>query len=64
MTTAEADAFFNTPVSQPVGQQADLASTAFSQPPRPFQEIVSSVQGNFNFLQESTIEMESKREFC
>lgn len=26
---------------------------------RPFQEIVSSVQGNFNFLQESTIDMES-----
>ncbi|XP_052066849.1 caprin-1-like isoform X2 [Mytilus californianus] len=25
---------------------------------RPFQEIVSSVQGNFNFLQESTIDME------
>ncbi|GAB1599836.1 caprin-1-like isoform X2 [Argonauta hians] len=26
---------------------------------RPFQEIVSSVQGNFNFLQESTIDLES-----
>ncbi|XP_052800601.1 caprin-1-like [Mya arenaria] len=66
MTTAEADAFFNTPVSQTVEQhEADLAAAAaFSQQQRrPFQEIVSSVQGNFNFLQESTIEMETKREF-
>lgn len=62
--TAQADVFFNTPVSQAVEQQqAELA--AFSQQQRrPFQEIVSSVQGNFNFLQESTIEVDpAKREF-
>lgn len=63
--TAQADAFFNTPVSSQTveeQQQAELAALQ-QQQRRPFQEIVSSVQGNFNFLQESTIEVEAKREF-
>lgn len=30
---------------------------------RPFQEIVSSVQGSFNFLQESTIDLDCKYVF-
>ena len=69
MTTAEADAFFHTPVPAHAVNQQEVAAV-FSQQQqqqarRPFQEIVSSVQGNFNFLQESTIEMEAKhREFC
>ena len=72
MTAAQADAFFTTNVPSQ-SQQAELAAPAFTQQQqqqqqaqqqRPFQEIVSSVQGNFNFLQESTIEMEAKREFC
>ncbi|KAH3885861.1 hypothetical protein DPMN_009859 [Dreissena polymorpha] len=68
MTTAEADAFFHTPVPAHAVNQQEVAAV-FSQQQqqqarRPFQEIVSSVQGNFNFLQESTIEMEAKhREF-
>ncbi|XP_045174193.2 caprin-1-like [Mercenaria mercenaria] len=62
--TAQADVFFNTPVSSQTveQQQAELAALS-QQQRRPFQEIVSSVQGNFNFLQESTIEVEAKREF-
>lgn len=35
------------------------ASAAYSRQ-RPFQEIVSSVQGSFNFLQESEIDIECK----
>jgi len=34
-------------------------STAFHNKQRPFNEIVSSVQGNFNFLQDSEIDLES-----
>ena len=37
-------------------------STAFHNKQRPFNEIVSSVQGNFNFLQDSEIDdLETKR---
>ncbi len=35
-------------------------STVASNRPRQFKEIVSSVQGNFDFLQESQIDIESK----
>lgn len=50
------DSFFSeAPTATPT--QPDVASF---QRQRPFQEIVSSVQGNFNFLQESTIDMECK----
>ena len=49
---------------QQAAQQAAAAAAAFNRQ-RPFQEIVSSVQGSFNFLQESTIESETAtREFC
>lgn len=62
--TAQADVFFNTPVSSQSIEQQEAELAAFTQQQRrPFQEIVSSVQGNFNFLQESTIEVEAKREF-
>jgi len=40
------DAFFSTP--------------AFQQEPRPFNEIVSSVRGNFDFLQDSELEQQAK----
>ncbi|XP_064634204.1 caprin-1-like isoform X2 [Lineus longissimus] len=36
-------------------------STAFHNKQRPFNEIVSSVQGNFNFLQDSQIDLETSR---
>lgn len=46
------DSFFS---EAPTATQQDVSY----QRQRPFQEIVSSVQGKFNFLQESTIDMES-----
>lgn len=58
---AQADVYFNT--SQTIEQQQAELVALSQQQRRPFQEIVSSVQGNFNFLQESTIEEEAKREF-
>ena len=68
---AKADSFFSNAVNTPAVQQQQqqtieqqqAAAAAFSRQ-RPFQEIVSSVQGSFNFLQESTIETDVKREFC
>ncbi|XP_067655705.1 caprin-1-like [Haliotis asinina] len=42
------------------GQAAYYANEVFQQPSqRPIDEIVSSVQGSFNFLQESTIDVDS-----
>ena len=35
-------------------------NAAYASRPRPLQEIVSSMQGNYNFLQESQIELESE----
>ena len=63
---AEADSFFsaNTQMLQEQQEAALASEAAMFQRQRPFQEIVSEVQGNFNFLQESTIDMECKREFC
>ncbi|XP_069132405.1 caprin-1-like isoform X2 [Argopecten irradians] len=66
---AEADSFFSktaatnpaevsTAAQQQQQQQQDQTQdNAYN--PRPFQDIVSKVQGNFNFLQESTLDMES-----
>lgn len=58
---AEADSFFsaNTQMLQEQQEAALASEAAMFQRQRPFQEIVSEVQGNFNFLQESTIDMES-----
>ena len=63
---AEADSFFsaNTQTVQQQQEAAMASHAAVFQRQRPFQEIVSEVQGSFNFLQESTIDMECKREFC
>lgn len=62
---AEADSFFsaNTQTVQQQQEAAMASHAAVFQRQRPFQEIVSEVQGSFNFLQESTIDMECKREF-
>lgn len=60
-TLTEADSFFSK--SQPQQQTLENPPSQEMNPAytrqRPFQEIVSEVQGNFNFLQESTIDMES-----
>ena len=61
---AEADSFFSANTQTVQQQQEAAIASAVFQRQRPFQEIVSEVQGNFNFLQESTIDMECKREFC
>ena len=52
---------------QPQSQQPEAAfvddsffSTIYANKTRPFSEIVSSVQGNFNFLQDSEIDMDGK----
>ena len=45
MTTEEADTFFST-------------SSTYNRP-RPFNEIVSSVQGSFDFLQDSELEQQN-----
>lgn len=57
---ANADSYFSKTAQQQHEQQVEDPNEdpAYSRQ-RPFQEIVSSVQGNFNFLQESTIDMES-----
>ncbi|KAL4224651.1 positive regulation of dendritic spine morphogenesis [Mactra antiquata] len=68
--TAQADVFFTAVTSQALEQQQQQQQqtgdnrTPFNQQTnRPFQEIVSAVQGSFNFLQESTIDEDAKREF-
>ena len=60
----EADSYFTKAAQQPPQQAMESEPTQEPNQPytrqRPFQEIVSKVQGNFNFLQESTIDMECK----
>lgn len=71
-TPADADSFFSksteaTMVQQQQNQHQQHKQTTEQDDAnnqRPFQEIVSSVQGSFNFLQESTIDMECKNFIC
>ena len=53
------DSFFSTVAGYSSGNAASAAQQSRVQ--RPFQEIVSSVQGNFNFLQESELEAVESR---
>ncbi|KAK3593903.1 hypothetical protein CHS0354_011507, partial [Potamilus streckersoni] len=61
-TAAEADLFFSSTQAYQhhAPPQAAQPPQSQRQRQRPIQEIVSSVQGSFNFLQESTIDMECK----
>ncbi|XP_060082581.1 caprin-1-like isoform X2 [Ylistrum balloti] len=67
-TMAEADSFFSKATATNPAEVSTVTATQQQQQdqtqdnaynPRPFQDIVSKVQGNFNFLQESTLDMES-----
>lgn len=65
-TMAEADSFFSktapastTEVTTVTAAHQQQAQQDDPYNKRPFQDIVSAVQGSFNFLQESTIDMES-----